>query len=335
MENTKEELIKNLLDQQGISTDNFEGVLISEMIDNCLRLYKEEHNTAQLKLMNRSLKEMRYAYRIFNQYSEGKRLSIFGSARTPEDHTDYITAKEFSAEMAKKGWMCITGAANGIMKAGLEGNSRESSFGLSIRLAFEPGPSPVLEGDPKLINFRYFFTRKLMFVSHSDAVAVFPGGVGTMDELFELLTLMQTGKSNIIPVILLESDEGVYWRYWEIYLKKNLLANGWISHEDVHFYHIANSIEDAVEYIERFYHRYHSARYVRDTYVIRMKTPLKEEQLEMLNQDFKSILKSGSFKQTGALPEEDDHLDLPRLVFHFTRRDFGILRMLIDRINVI
>ena len=184
------EAIQSLILACGGAPESFDGELITQMIQTSLKLMTEGHDTGQLKLITRSLKEMRHAYRVFNRYEGIRRIGIFGSARTPEDHIDYITARRFSEGIAEKGWMCLTGAANGIMKAGLEGPKKESSFGLSIRLPFEAGVNSVIEGDPKLMVFRYFFTRKLMFISHSDAVAVFPGGFGTLDELFEVLTLM-------------------------------------------------------------------------------------------------------------------------------------------------
>ncbi|MHC5115421.1 MAG: LOG family protein, partial [Planctomycetota bacterium] len=219
------EIIEDLVRSVGGDPGKFDGRLISEMLATCLKLVPDGHDTGQLKLMNSALKEMRYAYRVFNRYRGTRKVSIFGSARTPEDHPDYIAAREFSAAIADHGWMGITGAGDGIMKAGHEGPQRDASFGLSIRLPFETTANEVIEGDPKLINFRYFFTRKLMFLGHADAVAVFPGGFGTQDELFESLVLVQTGKSNIVPIILLEGEGGVYWQHWERYIRKNLRAN--------------------------------------------------------------------------------------------------------------
>lgn len=324
-------LIKNLMIQSGGDPETFKGELISQMIESCLKLIKDDHTIAQLKVMNRALKEMRYAYRIFNKYP-GRRFSIFGSARTPEDHPDYVAAKELSMAMTEKGWMCITGAAHGIMKAGHEGSSPETSFGLSIRLPNETS-NPFIEGDPKHIHFRYFFTRKLMFLSHSDAVIALPGGIGTMDELYESLTLMQTGKSHLVPIILFEGNGGKYWSKWQDHFKNNLLANGWVSPEDKHFFHFSNSIQDAVNHIERFYKRYHSMRYVKDDLVIRLNKPLSESQVATLNKEFGKIIVGDPIRNTKALPEEDEVLDLPRIVFTHTRRGFGLLRAMIDRIN--
>lgn len=327
------EVIHQLIDQFGGEINSYEGDLLTQQIQTTLKMILEGHRTDQLKLMTRSLKEMRYAYRIFNENSGAPKISIFGSARTPEAHPDYVAAEKFSIALAEKGWMCITGAAGGIMKAGMTGTASDGSFGLSIRLPFETPTNHHIHGDPKLIHFRYFFTRKLMFLSHANAAAVFPGGYGTMDELFEILTLMQTGKSNIVPVVLVEGEGGVYWRHWEIYVKKNLFGNGWVSPEDRSLYHIATSPEDAVAHVEQFYRRYHSSRYVHDDLVIRIKDSLSDEQIELLNEEFSKIVKSGKIRQCSALPEEDVFQELPRLVFHHTRMDFGIVRELIDRIN--
>lgn len=329
------QLVEQLVTEVGGSPDTFEGELICQMIENCLKMISDKHTTGQLKLMSRAFKEIRYAYKVFTQYaSSGKQmLSIFGSARTPEDHPDYLTAKAFSASMAKSGWMCITGAAHGIMKAGHEGTNKESSFGLSIKLAFESTINPLIEGDPKLINFRYFFARKLMFMSHSDAVAVFPGGFGTLDELYEILTLMQTGKSSLIPVVMLEGEGGSYWADWYRYFKEQLFANGWVGTEDEHFFYIAKSIEDATAHIEKFYLRYHSMRFVGDDLVIRIKSSLNSNQIDILNKRFFKLIKSGEIWQGEAFPEEDEFQTFPRLIFHFNRKDFGLLRLLIDQIN--
>jgi len=327
------EKIKELISFDGSNANSFEADLISQIIWSSLKLLKEKHETAQIKLMTRAFKEMRYAYHIFNQHPHSRRISIFGSARTPEIHPDYIAAKEFGAAMAKNGWVCITGAADGIMKAGLEGAQKESSFGLSIRLPFESPTNSFLAGDPKLITFRYFFTRKLMFLSHSDAVAAFPGGVGTQDELFEVLTLMQTGKSNIMPLVLIQGT-GTYWNDWLHYLKENLLEQGWVSPEDLHFFYLAPTYQDALNHIFKFYSRYHSSRYVKDLLIIRMLSPLTDEQIESLNEKFgKMLVKSGKIFATSALKEESDHLELPRLAFEHNHMHFGSLRMMIDEIN--
>ncbi|MCA9285648.1 MAG: LOG family protein [Phycisphaerales bacterium] len=325
--------IADLVRLAGGDPATFSGSLVAQLLRTSLRLLRDQADTGQMKLMAAALREMRYAYRVFNRYRGLRKISIFGSARTPPDHPDYDAARRFSRLMAQADWMAITGAGDGIMKAGHEGPQREKSFGLSIRLPFETTANEVIEGDPKLINFRYFFTRKLMFMSHSDAVAVFPGGFGTQDELFEALTLIQTGKSNPIPVVLVEGTGGTYWAEWLDYIQQHLLRNGWISPEDQNLYHVGSSVEDAVQHVLRFYRRYHSSRYVRDVLVIRMTSRLTTAALEQLNREFADIVASGTIAQVGALPEENDHPELPRLCFHHTRRAHGRIRALIDRVN--
>ncbi|MBX3373398.1 MAG: LOG family protein [Phycisphaeraceae bacterium] len=325
--------IEALVALAGGDSRSFDGRLVSEMIQTCLRLISDGQDTGQLKLVNSALKEMRHAYRVFNRYRGRRKVSIFGSARTPENHPDYVAARDFSAILASHGWMSITGAGDGIMKAGHEGPQRESSFGLSIRLPFETTANEVIEGDPKLINFRYFFTRKLMFMSHADAFTVLPGGYGTQDELFEALVLIQTGKSNIVPVVLLEGEGGDYWTRWQDYISRSLLGNRWISPEDPSIFHRASSPAEAVEHILAFYRVFHSYRYVGDDLVIRLLHPLSDADLAVLEREFADLCASGGLRQAGALPQETDHLELPRLVFHHTRRSFGRVRQLIDRIN--
>jgi uncharacterized protein (TIGR00730 family) len=326
--------IDDLIASVGGEPKSFAARLVGDLIRTSLKLFPDGADHGQMKLLAASLKEMRHAYRVFGRYRGRRKISIFGSARTPPDHPDYAAAKAFSQQMAGHGWMAITGAGDGIMKAGHEGPQREASFGLSIRLPFETTANTVIEGDPKLINFRYFFTRKLMFLSHSDAIAVFPGGFGTQDELFESLTLVQTGKSNIVPIVMVEGAGGDYWPSWEESIQRNLLRHGWISPEDPALYYIAPDVESAVEHVMRFYRRYHSSRYVGDQLVIRMLEPLTPEQVEGLNAEFAPIVKSGRIQQVlRAIEGEEDHLELPRLVFSFIRRKPGVLRRLLDRLN--
>jgi uncharacterized protein (TIGR00730 family) len=326
-------LIKGIIDYCGGAEDPFAIDLTTQMIQTCLKLMAEGHDIWQMKLINKALKEMRHAYSIFGKYTDVRCVSIFGSARTPEDHPDYRAAKTFSRSMAKEGWMCITGAAEGIMHAGMKGAQKESSIGLSIRLPFEDSSNALIKGDPKLMMFHYFFTRKLMFISHGAAIAAFPGGLGTQDELFEVLTLMQTGKSNIVPLVLIEGAKGNYWKHWERYLDDDLLANGWISQADKHFYHIASSPADAKRHILKFYSRYHSSRYVKELLVIRLLKELNQKQIKELNKDFSKLLVKGKIIKSKALPEETDSLKLPRLVFEHNRKHYGLLRAMIDRIN--
>jgi uncharacterized protein (TIGR00730 family) len=325
--------INDLIAVCGGDPQSFQGELITEMVQNSLKMARNGYNLGQIKLMTKALKEMRYAFHIFNKYASMRTVSIFGSARTPEGHPDYRAAEEFSAKISALHWMCMTGAADGIMKAGLAGATRESSFGLSIRLPFEAPTNILIKDDPKLINFRYFFTRKLMFVSHSDAMAVFPGGFGTLDELFEVLTLMQTGKSPIIPLVLVQGEGSQYWQQWEDYVERFLLGQGMISPEDRRLYYIAPSVDGAIGNILQFYRRYHSSRYVGDQFVIRLTSELTDGQVLLLNEKFASMLMQGQIVKTAPFPDEDDHLDLPRIAFYHNRRNFSLLRLMIDQIN--
>lgn len=328
-----DQVISRLIELGGGNPTTFEGELMAQVIETALKLLSEKHDAGQLKVITRAVKEMRYAYNVFNRYKKGPCVSIFGSARTPPAHLDYVAAKEFSKKMSERGWMCMTGGAEGIMKAGLEGPEKENCFALSIRLPFEPASNSIIEGDAKLIVFRYFFTRKLMFMSHSDAMAAFPGGFGTLDELFEMLTLMQTGKASIIPIVLIEGGKGSYWREWKKYVVKHLLANGWISPEDESFFYLAPTVDDAVEHIEKFYSRYHSSRYVRDMFVIRLRSPISAQKLAYLNDKYHGLVAAGLMTASPPLAEEAEYLELPRIIFQHTRKHFGLLRQLIDEIN--
>ena len=333
LNNYIQEIKKIISDLSPINYSKDHQYYIEEMITTCLKLLSNDHETWQLKLINRALKEIRYAYTIFNKSHGSRKISIFGSARTPEDHPDYKAAETLANQMSKKGWMAISGAAHGIMQATVKGATPSSSFGLSIHLPYEKTVTSLIEGDPKLINFRYFFTRKLIFAGHSDAFAAFPGGFGTQDEVFEVLTLMQTGKAPIVPIILIEGSKGVYWKYWEQYIIKNFLNNGWINPEDMHLFFLAPSVKCAIQQSEHFYKRYHSSRYVKDIFVIRLKSTLTPKQITLLNDTYSPLVYKGNITLSNALPEENDYLNLPRLIFHHTRKKFGMIRQLIDQIN--
>lgn len=308
---------------------------VREMITAALKLIPDGRDTGELKLMAAATKELRYAYRVFGQYPEPFKVSIFGSARTPADHPDYKAAVEYGRQMAKAGWMIITGAGGGIMQAGHEGPGRAASFGVAIRLPFEQQTNEIIRGDEKLINFRYFFTRKLIFLSQSEAVVCFPGGFGTMDEAFETLTLIQTGKAPIIPLVLVEGrgDNAGYWRGFDDFVRAQLLGRGMISEDDLHLYHIAETPDDATRHVLGFYRNYHSCRYVRNELVIRTRHALRPEHVEELNDRFGVLLAAGKIRAAEPFPVEESALELPRLAFEHNRRHFGVLRSMIDRIN--
>jgi uncharacterized protein (TIGR00730 family) len=319
----------------GGDPDTFQTKLVRDLVTTALKLIPDGRDTGELKLMTAAMKELRYAYRVFGEYPEPHKVTIFGSARTPEDHPDYIAAVEFSRMMAEAGWMAITGAGDGIMKAGHEGPGRASSFGVAIRLPFETTANTVIEGDDKLIHFRYFFTRKLMFLSQAEAVVCFPGGFGTMDEAYETLTLVQTGKASMIPIVFVEGagKDSHYWDGFIRFVKEELLTRGWISPEDVNLFYFAKDPADATQHVLRFYRNYHSSRYVRDDLIIRIKRRLTDDAVATLNDEFKGLVKKGAITQRDAYREESDHLDLPRIAFTHTRRQFALVRKLIDRIN--
>lgn len=312
-----------------------DGDIVAELITNALKLLRDQTNRGDMKLLNTTLKELRYALKIFAPYREVRKCSIFGSARTPEDHPDYISALEAGRRLAEAGFMVTTGAGGGIMAAGHGGAGPGPSFGLAIRLPFEQKTNPFIEGDSKLINFKYFFTRKLMFVRSSHAVIVYPGGFGTMDEAFEVLTLIQTGKSVPTPIVLVDQPGGNYWSDWQKYVEKQLLGRKLISEDDLALYCITDSVDVAVKEVVKFFSNYHSVRYTRDELVMRLQKRPTDEQLAYITANFQSISRS-PFRVCDALPIERDEpslAHLPRLVFQFNRRDAGRLRMLIDYLN--
>jgi uncharacterized protein (TIGR00730 family) len=326
-------MLDKLITELGGKPGSYDARLVREMMVAGLKLIPDGRDTGELKLITAAVKELRYAYRVFGQYREPHKVTIFGSARTPETHPDYVAAVEFSRIMAARGWMVITGAGDGIMKAGHVGPGREASFGVAIRLPFETTANEVIAGDNKLIHFRYFFTRKLMFISQAEAVVLFPGGFGTMDEAYEALTLVQTGKATPVPIVMIEGEKGTYWRQWQEWTLKGLLERKLISPEDVNLYYFAKDPEDAAEHVTKFYRMYHSSRYVKDDLVIRLRGALSQKCLDELNDDFKVLVKTGRIEQRGAMEGETDYLELPRLVFHHTRYKFGLVRSLIDRVN--
>ncbi len=327
------EKLDALIRECGGDPSTFDGKLIRDLAVTSFKLITDDRDTGELKLMAAALKELRYGYNVFADYAEPHKVSIYGSARTQPSDPDYALAREFSRRMAGAGWLVITGAGDGIMKAGHEGPGRESSFGLSIRLPFETNANTVIKGDSKLISFRYFFTRKLMFVSQCEAFAVFPGGFGTMDELFESLTLVQTGKSGMVPIILMEHEGGDYWKRWDEYVRACLLDRGMIGEEDTDLYLITSDPAVAVDHITRFYSVYHSSRYVRDDLIIRLNRSLPESAVEALNDEFALLVREGRIVQRGAYEVEEDHLDLPRITFTHTRRHIGLVKRMIERIN--
>jgi len=309
---------------------------VRQIKDTADKLVTDGANRGDAKLLAMAIKELRHCFRVFGKYRGIRKATVFGSARTPTDHPAYQVCVEFSRKIVEQGWMVITGAANGIMEAGHVGAGRDASFGLNIMLPFESSANPVIFGDSKLMNLRYFFTRKLAFIKESDAVVLFPGGFGTHDEAFETLTLIQTGKSHVFPIVLVDEPGGTYWTRWQQFVREDLLDRGYIGPQDLHLYKITDSPEEAVNEVVQFYKRYQSMRYIGGDLILRLRNPLSEATLEELRLNFTDILSGGTFEQCGALPAESNEpllRDLPRLKFRFNRHDQGRLRQLIDAIN--
>ncbi len=306
---------------------------IKEVAD---KLTKDGASRGDAKLLASALKELRHCFRVFAAHRGIRKATVFGSARTKPTHPAYIAAVDFGKRMAESGWMVITGAASGIMEAGLVGAGRDKSFGLNILLPFEQGANTVIAGDPKLMNMRYFFTRKLAFIKESDAVVLFPGGFGTHDELFETLTLIQTGKTHVFPIVLVDEPGGTYWQKWQAFVVEDLLARGYISPADLHLYTITDSVDAAAEECRTFYRVYHSMRYVKGELVLRLQLKPTDHLLSAINTEFADIITGGQFEVCGALPAEANEPSLavlPRLKFRFNKHAHGRLRQLINRLN--
>lgn len=310
--------------------------LVFELVVSSLRLGLDRADRGDLKIANAALKEMRHAFHVFAPYRSARKVAIFGSARTLPDDPLYVQTRELAAAVAARDWMVITGAGPGIMEAGVEGAGPEQAFGVSIKLPFETTTTQFGDADPKLINFRYFFTRKLAFVKESDAFVLLPGGFGTLDEAFELLTLLQTGKAQPAPVVLLDVPGGTYWETWQNFVARELAATGYVGEHDLGMLCTTDDVAVAVEEVTRFYANYHSLRFVDGRLVLRMQTAPSREQLDDLNAEFADIVARGAIEPVEASPAEvagGDHVDLARLAFWFDRRSWARLRMLIDRLN--
>jgi uncharacterized protein (TIGR00730 family) len=309
---------------------------VADIIETALKLLKDVEHTGDVRVIQTALRELRFAFKLFAPYAHIRKVTMFGSARTQPTQAEYEQAVDFGRKMAAAGFMVITGAGPGIMQAGHEGAGPEKSFGVNIRLPWEQSANPVIREDKKLVTFKYFFTRKLIFIRHSDAIALFPGGFGTMDEGYEALTLMQTGKSQLLPLVLIDRPGGAYWKTWDRHVREHLLRNELISPDDLCLYQITDSTDQAVKLITRFYRNFHSSRFVKDLFVIRLKHAPSDSALAAMNEDFADINLGPPIKVIKPTPDEredDDHVELPRIAFNFNRRDYGRVRQLIDVLN--
>jgi uncharacterized protein (TIGR00730 family) len=311
--------------------DQFAGILRT-----VVKLAEDNADRGDLKILNRSMQELRHAFRVFAPYRRARKVSIYGSTRVQETDPHYYLARDTGQLLAEAGFMIITGAGPGIMQAGHEGAGREKSFGVNIRLPLAQDPNRFIRNDPKLINFHFFFTRKLTFVKEADAVIIFPGGFGTHDELLESITLAQTGKSHLVPIILMDLPEGTYWSRWIKFLREDVLSRGYIIEREMMLFKILTSPKAAVDEIAMFYRNYQSYRFVKHDLIIRLHHPPSSTLIDILNREFADIITEGTVRETEALPEEADDphtLHLPRIMMRFNRADFPRLRQMIDVIN--
>ena len=333
MPNIDSEVIAELVRGLGVSKD---FRISEEFVSEVLGLIADEPHTLDLKIASAAVTEMRDAFAMFGPYKDVPKVSIFGSARTKPDDPLYEQTRRVAAHLAEVGWMVVTGAGPGIMQAGMEGAGRERSIGVSIRLPFETGANSIIAGDDKHVAMKYFFTRKLMLVKESAAFVCLPGGFGTLDETFELLTLTQTGKGIPVPIVFLDTPGDPYWEQVHRFVEDQLVSRGLVSASDTALYKITDSCDAAVAEVQRFYANYHSIRSIGDDLVIRLQQTPTDEQLETLNVEFAHLVKSGSIRRTepyGVERRQDDHVELPRLVMEFNQHGYAQLRGLIDRLN--
>jgi uncharacterized protein (TIGR00730 family) len=309
---------------------------LQAMIGTLSDLAKEGTSVGDLKIASAALAEMTEAFRVFRPYRRIRKITMFGSARTLPEDPVYVLARDLARQLAQADWMVVTGAGPGIMAAGLEGAGREHAFGVNIRLPHEEGANAFIAQDPKLVEMRYFFTRKLMLIKESHAYAILPGGFGTQDEAFELLTLLQTGKAEPAPVVMLDTPHGTYWQGWLRFLEDEAIGSGWVSAEDKALFKVTTSVQEATAEILGFYRNYHSCRWVGDLLVLRLQTAPSRAELAELNRRFGDIVSRGAIRSATAFPPErssKDFPDLPRLALRFDKWHFARLRMLIDAIN--
>lgn len=327
-------LVGELLDEIGAQANRD---LLGDILAAALRLAADDADRLDLKITNSAIHEMTEAFRVFSPYRDVPKVTIFGSARTLPADPLYALARDLASTMAQRGWMVVTGAGPGIMAAGLEGAGRERAFGINIRLPFET-PNAFIASDPKLVEMKYFFTRKLMLMKESDAYAVLPGGFGTQDEAFELLTLVQTGKAEPAPIVLLDTPSGSYWSAWQSFVDGQLASRGLISQDDEVLYRITDDVTEAVGEILGFYSNYHSRRFVGHVLVLRLRKAPGEAELAELSKKYSDICDQRGIWRTGPLPperSEKDHLDLERVALRFDRLHHARLRALLDDLNAL
>ena len=329
-----DEQIATLMDLAGIDANRD---IVRELIIGSLKYAQDARDRGDLKMMNTTIKEMRYTAKVFGPYQDRYKVTVFGSSRTPPDTPLYNMAVRFARQVVEKGFMVVTGGGPGIMEAANKGAGPENSFGATIKLPFEQTTNEIVASNPRMIQYKYFFNRKVAFIKETHAIALFPGGFGTMDEAMEAMTLVQTGKRNPIPIVFLETKRDTYWDRWMEFMQNYLVKDGYLPPTDVDLVTIRSDEKEAVKVITTFYRRYHSMRYVGDVVVLRLKTRPTERMIRVLNEEFsKDLLPGGSFEARGPLPEEEDEpklLDLPRIIFPFNKQCFPSLKAIIERVN--
>lgn len=310
--------------------------LVRELVISALKIGQETEHIPDLKLINRTLREMRYTARVFGPYRDRKKVTIFGSARTKPDEPIYQKCVRFGQLLAQNGWMAITGGGGGIMQAGNEGAGSENSFAVNIRLPFEQHANPVMQNNPRLVTYKYFFNRKVAFVKEADAVAVFPGGFGTLDEAMEVFTLVQTGKTSPKPLVLVDDEDG-FWEQFFDFVKEQLLIKGLISGEDFSIFTITKDANEAAAVIENFYRVYHSVRFHDDQAIVRLNKRINGEQVRTLEEEFPELIAVGGHivccEALECEVDEPNLAHLPRLIFPFNHFHYGLLIAFIHRIN--
>jgi len=332
-----DEVTDNLINELAGKSGSLETEsLLREILTTAVKLGKESGDKGDLKLVNNTLKELRYSFKIFSPYRNVKKAVIFGSARSKNTSAEYLMAEDFAKNLTQKGYMIVTGGGPGVMEAGNKGARSGEDFALNIRLPFEQKTNPYIQEKDRIIYFKYFFTRKLIFIKETDATALFPGGFGTQDEGFEMLTLIQTGKSRPRPIVLMEPEGSTYWAQWMAFVNKELVKKGYIKKEDLNLFCIAKTVAAGIKYIEDFYRVYHSIRYVAGFTVLRLNREISRKTLKFINKEFRSILTSGEIRvspPTDKEVQEGEYIDLPRLVMDYNMRDYGKLCEMIRVIN--
>ncbi|MDQ0645200.1 LOG family protein [Microbacterium murale] len=327
--------VDEIMADAGITTNR---ALIRRMLSTSILLGQEDTERLDLKIASAALVEMRDAFRLFQPYAGVPKVTVFGSARTRQDDPLYVQARSVASVLAERGWMVVTGAGPGIMQAAAEGAGEKMALGVSIRLPFEEKPDAVVADDTHRVEMKYFFTRKLMLVKESTGFICLPGGFGTLDEMFELLTLQQTGKAEPMPIVLLDQPGGTFWKGLERFIVESLIPAGVISADDFDRVLVTDSAEEAVAEITGFWRNYDSLRWIDDLLVLRLKNAPTDAEIEMLNTEFASLLVEGRIALSTALPIEvadRDRVDLPRLSLHLRQREVGGLYRLIDAINAL